>query len=108
MHEAFRVVSPGQDHLQRLVGKLRRDARAHGPAHYPPRPYVHHQRQIQPALPGFHASDVGEPRHVGVVGAGLAPGQVFGRLAHRVRARRALPPRVAALGGFATLSWTDI
>lgn len=30
MHEAFRVVSPGQDHLQRLVGKLRRDARAHG------------------------------------------------------------------------------
>ncbi len=32
---------------------------------YAPRPYVHHERQIQPALAGLGVGDVGEPRRVG-------------------------------------------
>ena len=64
-------VSPGQHHLQRLVGQLGGDVGAHRPAHYAPRPYVHHERQIQPALAGLDVGDVREPRRVGA--AGLEP-----------------------------------
>ncbi len=87
------VVSPGQGHLQCLVGQLGRDARAHGPAHDPPRPYVHHERRVQPALAGLHVGDVGEPRHVGAAGLEPASDQVLGG----VPLRRALLAR-GALG----------
>ena len=64
-------VSPGQRHFQRLVGQLGGDVGAHRPARYAPRPYVHHERQIQPALAGLDVGDVREPRRVGA--AGLEP-----------------------------------
>lgn len=54
------VVSPGQGHLQRLVGQLGRDVGPHGPARDPPQSYVHHERRVQPALPGLHIGDVGD------------------------------------------------
>lgn len=54
------VVSPGQGHLQLLVGQLGRDVGPHGPARDPPQSYVHYKRRVQPALPGLHIGDVGD------------------------------------------------
>lgn len=111
MHAPIGRVSPGQGHLQCLVCELGRDARAHRPAHYAARPYVHHERQVQPALPGLHASDVGEPRHVGAVRLEPAPRQVRRRFAPRgplrargpfgARARDAAPSALAHDAGHA-------
>ena len=57
--------------------------RAHRPSHDAPRPYVHHERQVQPAPAGLHVGDVGEPRHVGAVGLEPALHQVGSRFSHR-------------------------
>ncbi len=59
MHAPIGRVSPGQRRLQRVVGQLGRDARPHRPAHYAARPYVHHERQVQPALARLDVGDVG-------------------------------------------------
>ena len=64
-HASLGQVSPGQCHSQGLVGELGRDVRAHRPSYDAPRPDVHHERQVQPALAGLDVGDVGEPRHVG-------------------------------------------
>ena len=73
-------VSPGHRHLQRLVGQLGGDVGARRPARYAPRPYVHHERQIQPALAGLDVGDAREPRRVGAAGLEPALDQVVRRL----------------------------
>gem|GEM_PF-5925644 len=73
-------VSPGQGHLQCLVGQLGRDAGAHRPARYAPRPHVHHERRVQPAPAGLGVGDVRKPRRVGAAGLEPALGQVVRRL----------------------------
>ena len=44
------TTSPGEGHLQCLIGQLGRDVGSHCPTHDPPRAYVHHERQVQPVL----------------------------------------------------------
>ena len=93
MHAPIGRVSPGQSHLQRVVGQLGSDVRPHRPARYAARPYARREHRVQSALARLDVGDVGEPRHVRAV-ISLEPAP------HRVRRRFAPRGPLLARGPF--------
>ena len=87
MDAALGRAPAGDRHPERVVGQFRRHARRHRPADDPPRPHVHQDGQVEPALMGPHVGDVREPHLVRPARGEVAAHQV-GRGA---RLRRRLP-----------------
>lgn len=79
MDASPRRMPSGDGHPQGIVRKLGRNAGTHGPSDDHPRPCVHDDGQVEPALVRPNVGDVGEPGLVGPLGGEIPFYQVIGR-----------------------------
>jgi len=76
MHEAGPGAPAVQRHLQRVDDDLGAHVVGHRPPHDPAREGVLDGGEVEPPLPGPQVGEVGDPEHVGAVGAKAALDEV--------------------------------
>ena len=90
MRSALRP-APRHGHAEGVVDEVGAQVVAHRPADAVAAAGVDHRRQVEPALPGGHVGDVGEPELVGSLGREVALHEVGGGRSFAARGRRAHP-----------------